>query len=58
LDNTNDYEDEITKNANKPLILQVSKIKQSIETDNDFNNRDEDMTQYSKSIHGRKSKVS
>jgi hypothetical protein len=40
-------------------MIKVHKMHQSIETDReDFNNRDEDhMTAYSKSLMGRKSKV-
>ena len=73
MDNTNDYsEDEMRENAklvaqqqSEPpatgeRALQVGRIKQSIETDQDFNNRDEEMqmSQYSKSMYGRKSKGS
>jgi len=38
--------------------LVALRAKNSIETDQDFNNRDEDMSQYSKSIYARKSKAS
>jgi len=73
MDNTNDYEEEIKENQivmknlkseqqrtiDRVLNIQHNKH-QSIETDleQDFNNRDEQMTSYSKSIYGRKSKVS
>ena len=71
MDNTDDFsEDEMHRNANiinnvqseqqksAERILKVGKAKQSIETDQDFNNREEEMSQYSKSMYGRKSKVS
>jgi len=73
MDNTNDYsEDEMRENAQilaeqqseQPATgeraLHVGRIKQSIETDQDLNNRDEQMqlSQYSKSMYGRKSKGS
>ena len=71
MDNTDDFsEDEMHRNANiiknaqseqqksAERVLKITKAKQSIETDQDFNNRDEEMSQYSKSMYGRKSKVS
>ena len=46
------------KKAEVERILKMQKMKNSIETDQDFNSRDEEMSAYSKSIIGRKSKVS
>ena len=48
------------RTIDKVLNYQEKNKYQSIETDleGDFNNRDEQMTSYSKSMYGRKSKVS